>query len=241
MDKRIADREYDIFIRGELVDLVIPDERAIYDDKWYSWFNDQQITQNMERGMLPNSASQQEIFLEQLRKSDARLSLMIKPKNNNVLIGTASLSKISHITRQADFAMIIAVRQPEFKAAFYGMEAKCLMTEHAFEVIGLDRINSTQSISLKEWQRWQILFGYKIEGIMRKAFRKGYKTYDLIVSSCLLEDYIKLKELRGGRLWPGYKKMMGLIRSLPKESLEERINSLLEETVGDYYREIRMK
>ncbi|MBU0764107.1 MAG: GNAT family N-acetyltransferase [Bacteroidetes bacterium] len=241
MDESMTEREYDIFIKGELIDLVVPDEKAIYDDKWYNWFNDQQITQNMERGMFPNSGSQQEIFLDHLRKSETRLSLMIKPKNNNVLVGTASLSKINHITRQADFAMIIAVRQPELKAAFYGMEAKCLMTEHAFEVIGLDRINSTQSESLKEWQRWQILFGYKIEGIMRKAFRKGYKTYDLIFSSCLLEDYLELKKIRGGRLWPGYKKMMGLIRGLPKESLEEKINRLLEKTVGDYYREIRMK
>ena len=130
--------------------------------------------------------------------------------------------------------LVIARKLPEFKSAFYGMEAKCLMTEHAFEVLGLERINSTQSIVLKEWQRWQILFGYKIEGIMRKAFRKGNKIYDLILSSCLIEDYLALKELRGGKLWPGVEKIMELIRYLPKESLEERINKLLSTTVSEY-------
>ncbi len=114
------------------------------------------------------------------------------------------------------------------------------MTEHAFEVLGIERINSGQSIRLKDWQRWQILFGYKMEGIQRKALRKGYHTYDVIISSCILEDYIVLRELRGGKLWPGYQKMMELIRALPKENLQDIINSFLSETVAEYYQRVQM-
>jgi len=240
MTQNNSSPDYDVYLPGELIDLVLPNERAIHVDGWYQWFNDTVLTQNMEQGMFPNSPQRQEEFLAELRSSKNRFALMIKPKDQNYVVGIASLSKINHISRQADFAMVIGKKSLDFKSTFFGMEAKCLVTEHAFEVLGLDRINSTQSIILKEWQHWQILFGYKIEGILRKAFRKGHKTYDMIFSSCLLEDYLALKQLRGGKLWPGYEKIMALIRDLPKESLEEKLNKLLTKTVSDYYSSIRM-
>src|SRR5690606_3870381 len=151
----------------------------------------------------PKTAETQHAYLKELLASTSRLALMIKPKDEESVVGICSFSKISHVTRQADFAMVVARRGASFKSTFFGMEAKCLMTEHAFETMGLERINSYQSTALKDWQRWQILFGYKMEGIQRKAFRKGYRTYDLTVSGCILEDYLALKELRGGKLWPG--------------------------------------
>jgi len=231
---------YDVFLAGELVYLVVPNERAIHDDRWYAWFNDQELTRNMEQGMYPKSPELQQAYLAELRASQTRLALMIKPKDEDTVVGICSFSKISHVTRQADFAMVVARRTASFKSTFFGMEAKCLMTEHAFETLGLERINSYQSAALKDWQRWQILFGYKMEGIMRKAFRKGYRTYDLMVSGCLLEDYLALKALRGGHLWPGQERIMGLIRDLPKESLEEKLQKALGTTIDQHYAKLRL-
>jgi RimJ/RimL family protein N-acetyltransferase len=232
-------KHYDVFLAGELVDLVVPNERAIRTDRWYAWLNDQDLTRNMEQGMYPKTAETQAAYLAELLASPSRLALMIKPKEEDAVVGICSLSKISHVTRQADFAMIVAKRSASFKGSFFGMEAKCLVTEHAFETLGLERINSYQSAALKDWQRWQILFGYKMEGIMRKAFRKGHKTYDLMVSGCLLEDYLELKALRGGHLWPGQEKIMALIRDLPKQSLEEKLQKGLSETIREHYAQIR--
>src|SRR6185503_396259 len=223
-------QNYDVFLSGELVDLVVPNARAIHTDRWYAWLNDQELTRNMKQGMYPKTAQTQEAYLAELLASPSRLALMVKPKEEEAVVGICSLSKISHVTRQADFAMVVARRSASFKSAFAGMEAKCLMTEHAFDTIGLERINSYQSTALKDWQRWQILFGYKMEGIMRKAFRKGHKTYDVMVSGCLLEDYLALKSLREGRLWPGQQRIMSLIRDLPKESLEEKLQKALSGT-----------
>jgi RimJ/RimL family protein N-acetyltransferase len=230
---------YDVFLEGELVDLVVPNERAIVVDEWYSWFNDQTLTRNMEQGTYPNSPEQQRQYLEELRASKTRLALMIKPKREARVTGIVSLSKISHVTRQADIAMVVARRPPDFRGVFSGLEAKCLMTEHAFETLGLERINSYQSATLKDWQRWQILLGYRMEGIQRKAFRKGYRTYDLLLSGCLLEDYLALKEKRGGRLWPGSRGIMELIRALPKTSLEEKLARALAKLGEEHYRAIR--
>jgi len=231
---------YDVFLAGELVDLVVPNARAIHEDGWHTWFNDQALTRNMEQGMYPKSAQTQEQYLAELLASPSRLALMIKPKEEDALVGICSLSKISHVTRQADFAMVVARRNASFKSSFFGMEAKCLMTEHAFETMGLERINSYQSTALKDWQRWQILFGYKMEGIMRKAFRKGHRTYDLMVSGCLLDDYLALKKLRGGKLWPGQERIMALIRDLPKESLEEKLQKTLNDTIEQHYDALKL-
>ncbi len=231
--------DYDVFLAGELVDLVVPNERAIEVDGWHNWFNDQALTRNMEQGMFPNSPERQRRFLEDLRGSKTRIALLIRPKGAREIAGICSLSNISFVTRQADFAMVVARRSGGFRSNFFGMEAKCLMTEHAFETVGLERINSYQSAALKDWQRWQILFGYKMEGILRKAFRKGHRTHDLNVSSCLLEDYLALKARRDGRLWPGQKQIMELIRDLPKVSLEEKLQEVLTRTVEDHYAKIR--
>ena len=230
---------YDVFLSGELVDLVVPNERAIHVDGWYAWFNDQELTRNMEQGMYPNSPEQQLRYLAELRESKARIALLIKPKSAERVVGVVSLSKISHVTRQADVGMVVAHRLPDMSGLFAGMEAKSLITEHAFDTVGLERINSYQSAALKDWQRWQILFGYRMEGIQRKAFRKGHHTYDLILSGCLLEDYLELKRQRNGRLWPGSSKMMELIRELPRESLEEKLSRTLAELGEEHYRLIR--
>ena len=230
---------YDVFLAGETVDLVVPNERAIHTDRWHAWFNDQELTRNMEQGMYPNSPETQLRYRAELRESRTRIALLIKPKHEERVAGVVSLSKISHVTRQADIGMAVARRASDASGLFAGMEAKCLMTEHAFDTVGLERINSYQSSALKDWQRWQILFGYRMEGIQRKGFRKGHRTYDLMVSGCLLEDYLELKNLRGGRLWPGSRKVMELIRDLPKVSLEEKLTQALTDLGAAHYRSIR--
>lgn len=237
-----TESHYDTFLQGELIDLVIPNQRAIHVDGWHNWFNDNGITRYMRQGMYPMSTQRQEAFLHELTatESPSRIALLIKPKEMDAVVGVASISHIDHVSRQGDFAMVVAQRTKKLKSAFFGMEAKCLLTEHAFEVLGLERINSTQAAPLKDWQRWQILFGYKMEGILRKAFRKGYTSYDVMTSSCLLEDYLALKELRGGSLWPGYKGMIDLMRDLPSQTLEEKLSKTIQQTVSEHYNSIRM-
>lgn len=235
----MTDSNYEVFLGGELVDLVIPNERAIHVDGWHRWFNDPAIVANLGQGIFPNTVEQQLEFLADLRRSQKRLALMIRPRGEDHVVGVASLSNISFASRQADFAMVIGRKSPSFRSAFFGMEAKCLMTEHAFEHMGLERINSGQSAALKDWQRWQILFGYKVEGIKRGAFRKGRTVHDVVVSGCLLEDYLAVKEMRGGRLWPGYDRIMDLIRDLPKESLEQKVSAAIRGIVAEHYAGIR--
>ena len=100
-------KHYDVFLQGELVDLVVPNERAIHVDRWYDWFNDRETTRYLEQGLYPNTPELQQHFLDALRASPARFALMIKPKDEDHVVGICSLSRITQTKRQADFAMVI--------------------------------------------------------------------------------------------------------------------------------------
>ena len=219
-------RKFDIFIEGEIVDLCVPSNESWVIDQWYRWFNDEKITAYLDQGVFPNTVEKQKEFYEMLLAGNERIALLIRPKSENYFSGVVSLSFIDFKTRQCDLSMVIGeIRSPS--SLLYGMEAKCRMTEHAFEKLGVERINTGQVVDLIKWQRLHVLLGYQIEGIARKKFRKGYKVWDVMMSSCLLEDYLKLKEMRNGSLWPGKQKMFEMIKNLPEESPIDRLQEWL--------------
>ena len=214
-----------IFLAGELVDLcaISSDSKTL--KKWSSWFNKREITKFISQGVYPSNEETQKEYLNHILKDRTRITVLIKPKKKEEFVGVASLSLIDLASKECHFSMVIGERTAEPGSLFYGMETKSLLTEHAFEVLGVERINSGQVVDLIEWQRWQILFGYQIEGLLRNHFRKGYKVYDVLMSSCLLEDYLKIKKVRRGNFWPGKKKMFELIKQLPEKTL---IDDLIE-------------
>jgi len=228
-------RIFDVFLGGETVDLCAPSDDDWVLDQWYHWFNKADITEYLAQGVYPNTRATQKAYYNALISDTSRIALLIKPKKHDRFVGVASLSSINPVMRQCNFAMVIGKKMSDADSLFYGIESKCLMTEHAFEKVGVERINSTQVAELVRWQRWQILFGYQIEGLLRKKSRKGNKVYDVLASSCLLEDYLKIKDLRGGNLWPGKKVMFELLKKLSKETLIDEIMAWLPEKQRAYF------
>jgi RimJ/RimL family protein N-acetyltransferase len=220
-------KTFDVFLPGETIDLCVPSDQPWVLDQWYRWFNRPEITKYLAQGVFPNTRHGQKRYFDDLVDNESRIVLLIKPKNEDHFIGVASLSSIDRAMRQCDFAMVIGERDGGSNSLFYGMEAKCLMTEHAFEALGVERVNSTQATELLKWQRWQILFGYQIEGLLRKKFRKGRNVYDVFSSSCLFEDYLLIKDRRGGKFWPGKSAMFELLKRLPKDTLIDELMTLL--------------
>lgn len=234
-ENTIAQKDFDVFLAGETVDLcAISDDNWVL-DQWYRWFNDPDITKYLAQGVYPSNRKTQKDYYDLLMGSTTRIALLIKPKKHDFYIGVASLSSIDPVMRQCDFAMVIGKKISDSDSLFYGMESKCLLTEHAFENLGVERINSTQAAELLRWQRWQILFGYQIEGLLRRKFRKGHNVYDVLASSCLLEDYRKIKELRGGAFWPGKEAIFELMKMLPKVTLIDELMAWLPEKQREYY------
>jgi len=222
-------RKFDTFMEGEVIDLCVPGNDPWVMNQWYRWFNDPKVTKYLEQGIYPNTREKQEKYYSDITAGEDRIVLLIRPKGADYFVGVTSLSEISLKHRRCTFALIMGRQDGKPDSIFYAMEAKSLMTEHAFENVGVERINSGQVLELIQWQRWQILFGYHIEGIQRRNFRKGNKVWDVMISSCLLEDYLRLKKMRQGALWPGKARLFELMKRLPEESTIERLEKWLSE------------
>lgn len=233
-------RDYDVFIEGETIDLCVPSDDEWVLDQWFRWFNKDEITTYLAQGVYPNTRKSQKVFYDTLGNNSSRVALLIKPKSIDGFIGVASLSAIDYVHRQCDFAMVIGERLSNSDSIFYGLEAKCRLTQHAMDKMGMERINGTQAIDLVRWQNWQILFGYQIEGLMRNKFRKGRKVYDVLISSCILEDYEKLLDLRGGDLWPGKSKMFELLKRMPRKTLIDELREWLPAKQQEYWQSVLM-
>jgi ribosomal-protein-alanine N-acetyltransferase len=228
-------QNYEVFIKGETIDLVIPNERAIDQDAWHSWFNDPAVTRYLKYGLFPNSRDQQRQRLQKIQESGGEgLYLLVLPKNTEKVTGIGHIAGIDWQSRSGHFGLVIGGRERGAGTIFESLEAKARMVEHAFEVIGLERIWGRQVVELEIWQRYQILFGFKPEGVNRKSFRRGQKYYDEVITSCLLEDFLKVKEARQGNYWPGREKVHELMRSLPSYSLVHKVAAAIQETVENY-------
>ena len=234
-------RNYEVFIRGETIDLVIPSKQAIDLDNWHSWFNDPQVTEYSDYGLYPNTIEAQHEYLEKnMKENNRRLILLIRPIGMDHVVGVASLSNIHPIHRSAETAIVVADRRDTQGVLFWGLEAKALLTEHSFETLGLERVGGAQAMPLADWQRIQTLFGYRPEGIKRNAHRRGYHVYDSVLSSCTLDDYLKTKAARNGKYWPGRTKLLELIRQLPKRSIAQLVDEAINDAVTSYLKDVTL-
>jgi RimJ/RimL family protein N-acetyltransferase len=200
----------DKFISGENLDLCIPTEDFAENSNWYTWFNNQNTTKYLEQGLYPNTKKEQKKFLNESRD---RIILIIKKKDSNDYIGTISLSNINHEKKICDIALVFDLNKTY--NLLTALESIALVTEHAFEKLGIKRISAGQHIKLSNWQQMMELVGYKLEGIHIKKFIKGNEVSNSVSISCLFEDYEKLKKLRG-KLYDGNLMTMNRIRKKKK-------------------------
>lgn len=232
----------DVFLAGETVDLIVPDEQAVEADGWHSWFNDPGVTRHLvNMGLFPTSRAEQRERLAGLRQGGRdSLVLLVLPKGGQRAIGVTHLKGIDFITRQAHFGLIMGSGERTASAVFEGLETKALMVQHAFDTLGLERVWGEQCVELEAWQRYQALFGFLPEGIHRGAFRKGQKRSDTMTSACLVEDYLRIKALRGGAYWPGKKALLELMRALPKDSVVDAVDTAIRRATARHMKKVRL-
>ena len=146
--------EPSVFIRGQLIDLCAPDLNSDnyleIIDRWFRWFNNINVTKYLDQGVFPNTFEEQKKFVEDSIANKDRIIALILPKGAKEYVGVASLSNIDFKTGQCSFALVIGDQKNSPMLA--SMETKALLTEHAFEAMGMRRISSGQNIELKKWQ-----------------------------------------------------------------------------------------
>lgn len=222
----------DVFIEGETIDLCIPTLEYVQTSDWYSWVNNPNTTSHIAKlGVFPNTRGKQEkYFLEQ---SEKRLLLLISNKHS-----VGGVISISNIDYQSKIGEISIMMKSPFRAnPLEALEAVCLITEHAFEKIGLNKIIAKQHIELISWSHRMSLAGYRLEGISKMGFVNGRNITDLLYCSCLFDDYTTISSARNGKLWDSQKKMLERIKNLPKTSIHKKMIDFFEDN-EKYYEDI---
>lgn len=108
-------------------------------------------------------------------------------KDTDALIGMISLTDIDYISKNAEIHYWIGSTSHRGQG-FIG-EAMCLVFQHAFTDLGLERIYSRVLESNPASRRAGEKFGYKQEGILRRAVFKEGRFQDVIVYSVLRDEF----------------------------------------------------
>ena len=130
---------FDIFIKGDVVDLVVLTGEIVEKTNWYKWFNDEENTKYMQKHYYPNSKELQlKYFKEEIEGSDKKLQLGIYHKKDKYLIGTISLNNINFQHRKCEISGFIGEKKYQTLKPF--LEANKLLIKHAFEQLNMNRI-----------------------------------------------------------------------------------------------------
>jgi RimJ/RimL family protein N-acetyltransferase len=227
--------DYEIFLKGEYIDLCIPTKKIIDESDWSSWFNNIKQNKYTTHAVFPNTKDAQYEYLTRSQNS-GDLVLLIKPKNKNIFGGVVSLQEIDLNQKSSDFGINIGNGEVFSFGTFAAMEATCLICQHGFDQVGLNRIYSCSPYpGLKGWIKLMEIVGFRTDGILRNSFVKGHYISDTVYLSFLYEDYKKILNIRDGKLWNGLGKIRKLISYQPKNNASEQVDDFLKKLNKDYY------
>lgn len=168
---------YDVFIQGKKVDLVVLNEEIIEYTQWYNWFNDSDTTSFMQKHYYPNSKDDQlNFFKENLKNSHKNFQLGIVEKKDNNLIGVISLNQIDHINKKCKVAVIIGDK--EYKSMDYFLESNRLIFKHAVNTLSIRRIEGG-SLSKEIAIMHERMLGFHSEGIRKQEIFKDGEYRDV--------------------------------------------------------------
>ncbi len=187
-------KQFDVFIKGELIDLVVLDEEVVAKTNWYNWFNDEEITKYMVKHYYPNTrAMQLGFFKKEIENNPNKLQLGIFHKKDKVLVGIVSLSDIDFFNRQCEIAGLIGEKKYQNFRNY--IEACKLLIVHAFNILNMHRIYGGTIIKEVEEMFCRVL-GFTHEGIKRKSVYKNGKYHDAYLIGLLKEEYIQKRKLK---------------------------------------------
>jgi len=154
------------FLEDEIISLRHPEEIDI--PEWTSWFNNPEVTEQMNKGFFPNSLSTQKEFLSTGLKDNHTLQLAVVLKKEKNLVGTIGLHKIDWIHRTADVSILIGSNEARGK----GIGKRCinLVVEHAFNKLNLRKLTAGMWSVNTRSERIFKNCGFKFEGKLKKEF-----------------------------------------------------------------------
>ena len=193
--------KFDIFLEGEVVNLVILNEKIAKNSDWYSWLNYKKNTELLQQGRFPNSKEKQlEYFKNNIVKkkdlkknrvlNDKKIQLGIVEKHNNMLVGMVTLLDFDYFNRCCGISLIMDLRKKISNRLKVFKESQDLMIDHAFFKMNLRRIY-TIAFSDNLCKMTERVFGFKREGVLREHQFSNGKYVDSYVLGLLRSDWKK--------------------------------------------------
>ena len=179
--------QFDVFIKGTNIDLVVLTSEIVGQTNWYSWFNDEENTEYMQQHYFPNSKELQlKYFRDNIEGNDKKIQLGIYHKKDKLLIGTISLNDINFQHRKCEISGFIGERKYQTLKPF--LEANKLLIEHAFEQLNMNRIYGG-SLN-KDVSRFFVkLLNFKEEGVLINDVYKNGHWNNVHLIGLLKKDY----------------------------------------------------
>lgn len=148
---------------------------------YYHWFNDQELTINMNKGHLPNSINKQKIVYSKMHSSDSDIQLGIYKNNSSKILGLISLNNIDFIHRSASISILLGKISNSNKGI--GSMSIKMLSEHAFNKLNLRKLKAgmwkTNIGSRLAFEK----NGFKKEAILKKEFEINGKYVDSFILS----------------------------------------------------------
>ena len=180
--------QFDVFIKGTNIDLVVLTSEIVEQSNWYKWFNDEENTEFMQQHYFPNSRQLQlKYFSDKIEGNDQKLQLGIYHKKDKLLIGTISLNDINFQHRKCEISGFIGERKYQTLKPF--LEANKLLIGHAFEQLNMHRIYGG-ALNKDVSDFFVRLLNFETEGVLINDVYKNGKYHNVYLIGLLKEDYI---------------------------------------------------
>lgn len=154
-------------------------------EQYTKWMNDFSVTVNIGNASSHYSMVKEKEALEEMVKNGHNFAIV--QKDNEQLIGNASIFDINHIHRRAEIGLFIG--EEENRGKGYGREAIELLLAYGFKVLNLNNIMlkvfSFNERAIKAYKN----VGFKIIGERRKAYFINGAYYNEFYMDMLAEEF----------------------------------------------------
>jgi RimJ/RimL family protein N-acetyltransferase len=142
----------------------------------------------------PVTLAQEEEFIEAASRATDQVVTAVAARDDGRLLGVAGLHHLDDPARQAEFGIFLGGPQEWGKG--FGSEATQLLVQHGFDVLGLNRIwlhvHADNTRGLRAYAR----AGFRREGVLRQAARRGDRHLDVIAMALLREEWAEGRPAR---------------------------------------------
>jgi [ribosomal protein S5]-alanine N-acetyltransferase len=176
-------KEFDIFLKGENIDLVVLTSKIIEQTNWYNWFNDEENTKYMQKHYFPNSREKQlKFFRDEIEGNNKKIQLGIYHKEDKILIGAISLNNINFQHRKCEISGFIGEKKYQTLKPF--LESNKLLIKHAFEQLNMNRIYGG-ALNEDVSDFFVRFLNFKKEGVLIRDVYKNGKYHNLYLIALL--------------------------------------------------------